>query len=102
MHTQRQRTRSSRQQQRIIPQRQLSQAQLRRYFSSQRVPLKRAAIALIFGVLLIIISFYAGSIVLVTGFVVAIISGIRLLLIATSQPRDEQFDRWLDRQATIM
>ncbi len=102
MHTQRPRPHYPRQQQRVISQRQLSQAQLRRYFSSQRVPLKRAALALILGMLLIISSFYAGSIVFVTGLVVAIISGICLLLIATSQPGDEQFDRWLDHQATIM
>ncbi len=100
MHTQRSRTRAPRQQQRVISKRQLSQTQIRRYFSSQRAARKRVALALILGVLVFGLGFYVGSIVLITGFAIAIISG--WFLIATSPPSDEQFDQWLSRQAETM
>lgn len=100
MHTQRPRARRPKQQQRVISQRQLSQTRIRRYFSSQRASRKRAAIALILGVLVLGLGFYVGSIGLITGLAIAIISS--LFLLATSPPSDEQFDQWLSHQAETM
>jgi hypothetical protein len=85
------------QQQRFIPRRQLSTAEIQHYFSSQPVSLRWAIIAFLIGAGLIIAGI-SNMTVLVVGLVIALTSASYILLITTSKPSDEQYDEWLDSQ----